>query len=259
MEFGRHCELIVEQAGLLAGHLVGRPGEQLGTAVPSCPGWNVGQLVRHVGGAHREATVVARTGEAPPYDEFRDPTHWYSEPGDCTDAELRELAGWVVAGALELADALRSAGPDVPIKMPIENPTTRFTARRMAYETVMHRADAALALGVEYELDPEVAADGIDEWMELGALPFHFEVHPWMRELLGPGRTLKFAAPERSWVVDLTGDAIRWRHSDELAAVVARGPVTELLLHLYKRRDSRIEVHGDKSLLDYYLERVSFG
>ena len=259
MEFGRHCELIVEQAGLLAGHLVGRPGAQLGVAVPSCPGWNVGQLVRHVGGAHREATVVARTGEAPPYDEFRDPTHWYSEPADCTDIELRELAGWVVAGAHELAEALRSAGPDVPIKMPIEDPTTRFTARRMAHETVMHRADAALALGVEYELDPEVAADGIDEWMELGALPFHFEVHPWMRELLGPGRTLKFAAPEQSWVVDLTGDAIRWRHSDEPTAVVARGPVTELLLHLYKRRDSRIEVQGDKDLLDYYLQRVSFG
>lgn len=66
MEFERHCELIVEQAELLAGHLTGRPGQDLGTAVPSCPGWNVGQLARHVGGAHREATVVARTGEAPP-------------------------------------------------------------------------------------------------------------------------------------------------------------------------------------------------
>ena len=31
--------------------------------------------LRHVGGAHREATVIARTGEAPPDDEFRDPTY----------------------------------------------------------------------------------------------------------------------------------------------------------------------------------------
>ena len=32
----------------------------------------------------------------------------------------------------------------------------------------MHRADAALALGVEYALDPDIAADAVDEWMELG-------------------------------------------------------------------------------------------
>jgi hypothetical protein len=29
-----------------------------------------------------------------------------------------------------------------------------------------------------------------NEWMELGSLPFHFDVHPWMRELLAPGRTI---------------------------------------------------------------------
>lgn len=257
MEFERHCALIVEQAQVLAGHLTA--GKDLGTAVPSCPGWNVGQLVRHVGGAHCEATVIARTGEAPPDDEFRDPTHWYAEPSDCTDDAVHELKAWIVDGARELAGALRAAGPDAPIKMPIDNPTTRFTARRMAHETVMHRADAALALGVPFELEPEVAADGIDEWMELGALPFHFEVHPWMRELLAPGRTLKYAAPEQSWVVDLTGEVIRWRHSDEPTAVTVRGPVTSLLLQLYKRSDDDTAVEGDTTLLDYYRERVSFG
>lgn len=257
MEFERHCDLIVEQAELLAGHLGG--GKDLGREVPSCPGWNVGQLVRHVGGAHREATVIATTGEAPPDDEFRDPTQWYADPSGWTDEAIRELAGWIVDGARVLAETLRSAGPDVPIKMPIDEPTTRFTARRMAHETAMHRADAALALDVPFELDPEVATDGIDEWMELGALPFHFEVHPWMRELLAPGRTLKFAAPEESWVVDLTGDVICWRHSAEPTAVTVRGPLTELLLHLYKRSDEQIEVDGDKDLLGFYRERVSFG
>ena len=259
MEFERHCDLIVEQAELMAGHLAGRPGPDLGTAVPSCPGWNVGQLVRHVGGAHREATVIAQTGVAPPEDECRDPTHWYT--GRCTEAEVQELREWVTAGARDLAKALQEAGPDVPIQMPMEDPTTRFTARRMAHETAIHRADAALALGVPYVLDADVAADAVDEWMELGTLPLHFEVHPWMRELLGPDRTLKFEATDldRSWLVDLTGDAIRWRHSDEPATVAVRGPVTELLLHLYKRGDGTIEVQGDKDLLDYYLERVSFG
>lgn len=258
MEFERHCELIVEQSELLADHL---SGSDLGTPVPSCPGWNVGQLVRHLGGAHREATVIARTGVAPPDDTFRDPTHWYRDPAERTAAAVQELRDWMTAGARELAKTLLEVGPDVPIVMPIERPTTRFTARRMAYETAIHRADAALALGVPYVLDVDAAADAVDEWMELGALPLHFEVHPWMRELLAPGRTVGFHATdlEVTWTVDLTGDAIRWaRSSQGTAKGEVSGPVTELLLVLYKRRPA-LEVHGDSDLLDYYLERVSFG
>jgi len=258
MEFERHCELIVEQAELLAGHLSGR---DLGTPVPSCPGWNVGQLARHVGGAHREATAIARTGAAPGDDDFRDPTHWYRDPAERTDAAVQELRDWLTAGAHELATTLLKVGPDVPIRMPIERPTTRFTARRMAYETAIHRADAALALGVPYVLDADVAADAVDEWMELGALPLHFEVHPWMRELLAPGRTLDFQATDVgvTWTVDLTGDEIRWsRSSGRTAKVEVIGSVVDLLLGLYKRRPV-LHVRGDRELLDYYLERVSFG
>ena len=32
--------------------------------------------------------------------------------------------------------------------------------------------------------------------MELGCLPFHFEVHPWMRELLAPDRTIGLHATD---------------------------------------------------------------
>jgi hypothetical protein len=45
----------------------------------------------------------------------------------------------------------------------------------------------------------------------------HFEVHPRMRELLGPGRTIHLHATDTppqaaaEWLVDLTGDAIVWR------------------------------------------------
>ena len=95
--------------------------------------------------------------------------------------------------------------------------TTKFYARRFAHETVIHRADTTLAVGAEFTVNEEVAVDAIDEWMELGSLPMHFEVHPWVRELLGPGRTLHFhatdTAPEAAaeWLIDLTGDAIVWR------------------------------------------------
>jgi hypothetical protein len=145
---------------------------------------------------------------------------------------------------------------------------SQFYARRFTHESAMHRADATLALGRQYTLDPQVALDTIDEWMELGALPMHFEVHPWVRELFGPSRTLHFhatdTAPEAQaeWFVDLTGEVIVWRRAHEKAAVAVRGSLTDLALVVYKRlpADSeRLEVLGDAELFDYWLERVSFG
>jgi hypothetical protein len=88
-----------------------------------------------------------------------------------------------------------------------------------------------------------------------------------MRELLGPGRALHFHAtdttPEAAeWLLDLTGDTIVWRRAHEKAAVAVRGPLIDLLLIVYKRRPARgdgIEILGDAQLLDFWLERVSFG
>jgi uncharacterized protein (TIGR03083 family) len=254
LPFVRYCTEIVAQAELVRTAIA---GADLATPVPSCPGWNVGQLIRHVGGAHREAETVVRTREQPGPDDFRDPTHF-------DEHDAAALVEWVVAGANHLATTLREAGPNVAVPGPLPDTTSTFAARRMTHETAMHRADAVLALGQQYELDNDVAVDAIDEWLELGSLPMHFDVHPWMRELLAPGRTLHLHATdtEAEWVVDLTGDAITWRRSHEKAPVAVRGPVVELLLLIYKRRPAdsgRVEIIGDEELLDFWLERVSFG
>lgn len=102
--------------------------------------------------------------------------------------------------------------------VPDGRPTPEFWARRYAFETAIHRADAALAVGAEFTVNQAVAIDAIDEWMELGSLPQIFEVHP--------------------------------------------GPLTSLLLVIYGRLPARsegIEILGDPQLLDFWLERVSFG
>lgn len=252
----RYCAEIVTQAELVRSTI---DGADLTVPVPSCPGWNVGQLVRHLGGAQRWAdhVVSSRTPDPVPEDDF----------------EVRELDGfatedpavvgpWLVECATHLAATLREAGPDAKLWTPVEDGTTAFYARRFTHETAMHRADATLALGAEYKQDADLAVDGIDEWMELGSLPMHFDVHPWMRELLGPGRTLHFHATDTQaeWVMDLTGDAITWRRAHEKSAVAIRGPVTDLLLFIYKRRTpDDLEIIGDEQLLDFWLERVSFG
>jgi uncharacterized protein (TIGR03083 family) len=175
---------------------------------------------------------------------------------------------WLAEGAADLADVLRAAGPAAALWTPVPGGSASFYARRFTHETAIHRAGATLALGQRYQLDPEVALDGIDEWMQLRSLPMHFEVHPQMRELLGPGRTLHFHATDTApsaaaeWLVDLTGNAITWRRAHEKAAVAVRGPLIDLLLVIYKRRPASgpgIEVLGDAQLLDFWLDRVSFG
>ena len=260
LDFDDHrCAIIAETDVLCAAV----DGADLTRAVPSCPGWNVGQLLRHLGGAQRWAAEMVRTRATGrlPEDQFRDLSGFAHE-------DPAVVVPWLAAGAKELADTLRIAGPDGPVDTaPIPDGTAMFYARRFTHETAIHRADAVLALGLPFTIDQAIAVDGIDEWMELGALPMHFDVHPWMRELLGPGRTLHFHATDTppdagaEWVVDLTGDALAWRRAHEKAAVAVRGPVADLLLVIYRRQapdNGAVEILGDKALLDFWLQRVSF-
>lgn len=254
MEFDRHCTEIVHQTELLATEL---KAADLRTPVPSCPGWSIGDLARHIGGGHRWAAEMVRTRAADwlPDDQIRQVTG--DDTGDLP-------GGWLVEGATQLADTLRAAGPDVRMFAPFDYDDTRFWARRFANETLVHRADATLAAGAEFVVAPEVAEEGIDEWMELDAMPQHFELKPQKHELLGPGRTLAFEATdaEASWFVDLTGPVINWRRRTGPGAVTLRGALTDLLLVIYRRKavpGPGIDVLGDHTLLDFWLGHVAFG
>ncbi|MFB4312302.1 hypothetical protein [Actinomadura sp. GTD37] len=94
-----------------------------------------------------------------------------------------------------------------------------FYVCRFADETLIHRADATLALGREFTVPGDVAADALGEWMELGSLPMLFDIRPEQRELLGPGRTVHLHATDTSaeWLIELAGDAIAWRRAHEKA------------------------------------------
>lgn len=260
LSFDRYCDEIVTQTDQLRACL---RDADLTAPVPSCPDWTTSQLLRHLGGAHRWVETIVRT-RAPgpvPQDQARDLADAVAE-----DAEA--LGEWLAEGAALLADTLRAAGTEAQMWTAVPGQTTLFWARRMTHETVVHRADAALATGTEYRLDQDVAADALDEWLELGSLPQLFEVHPERRELLGPGRTLHLHATDTEdgagaeWLIDLTGDTIAWRRAHEKAAVAVRGPLTDLLLLVYRRHPARatgIEILGDAELLDFWLERVAFG
>ncbi|MDT0345853.1 maleylpyruvate isomerase family mycothiol-dependent enzyme [Streptomyces litchfieldiae] len=224
--------------------------------VPTCPEWNLGQLLRHVGGTHRWAETIVRTRatELVPDDLVND-VFGYG------DKDPAVLDAWLADGARALDEALAEAGPDVRVWTVVPDQPLAFWARRMLFETVVHRADAAWTLGARYEVEAAVARDGLDEWMGFGTLPEVYDVAA-AEPLLGAGRTLHFRAtdqPADEWLVDLTGDAPTWQHTGGDAAVTVSGPLADLLLLVYGRPvDERVEVSGDTALLGLWLERTGF-
>ena len=52
----------------------------------------------------------------------------------------------------------------------------------------------------------------------------------------GRALALSQTGNDGEWLIDLTGDAITWRRAHDKAAGAVRGPLTDLLLVIYKRR-----------------------
>lgn len=262
LSYARYCDEIVTQTDLLRMQI---RDADMTASVPTCPGWNLGQLLRHLGGAHRAIEKFVRTqaDRGPDDNGWRDLSAYTNE----NPAVLDE---WLAEGAALLADSLRKAGSESSAFNPVPGgvQTTVFSARRMTHETVIHRSDATLAIGEAFNVAPDIAVDAIDEWMELTAIPEMFDMIPTRRGMLGPGRTLRFRASDLThaeiteWFVDLTGNLVIWRRARGEAAVSLTAPLTDILLILYRRRPIHgegVTIHGDANVLESWQELTAFG
>ncbi|MER5988512.1 maleylpyruvate isomerase family mycothiol-dependent enzyme [Streptomyces sp. NPDC001787] len=293
--YDRYCDELRVQTALLRSSV---EGADMTAPVAACPGWTLGQLLRHVGSTHHWAATVVRTRATGPV-----PEDLVNDVSGYADAEPAAMDAWLAEGTALLVDALRTAGPTARVWTPGPGGSTLFWARRMLHEAVVHRADAYRTAGAEFTLDEDIAVDGIDEWMGFGAVPEVIAPRPGVPPLLGPGRTLRFhgvgATPGAAveWLVDLTGDRVlsrrtderdggrggvsggiggrvsggggvsggdderEDRHEDRRAAVTVRATMSDLLLLLYRRRTptgTGIGIDGDAGLLDLWVERSGF-
>ncbi|MEU3842578.1 maleylpyruvate isomerase family mycothiol-dependent enzyme [Streptomyces sp. NPDC028635] len=250
----RYCSAILDQTDRLRTLL---EGADVTARVPTCPAWNLGQLVRHVSGAHRwvETVVRSRATEEVPHDLVDDVFHY-------DDRDPAVLGGRLADGARELVEAFTEAGEEVRVWTAMPGRPVSFWARHALFETVVHRADAAWTVGARYALDPAVARHGLDVWMDFGLLPEVYGGGDGAGPLLGEGRSLCFTPGEQpgpGWFVDLGPDGPRWEHADRPAAVTVRGPLADLLLLMYGRPvHDRLGIRGDRPLLDLWLRRTGF-
>ncbi|MGY5135107.1 maleylpyruvate isomerase N-terminal domain-containing protein [Streptomyces nigrescens] len=267
MSYARYCAEIVAQTDLLRSRI---EGADLATPVPTCPDWNLGQLLWHLGGAHRWAETIVRTRAAEPVSD-----ELVNDVSGATGKDLAAVDAWLAEGAGQLADTLRAAGPEAQVWTVAPGGTPEFWARRMVHETVVHRADADFAIAAAspaprtttpgpapapgvpaFTVAQEVATDALDEWMGFASLPLVFEAKPELRDLMSEGRTLHFhatdTAPETAadWLIGLDGDTLTWSRTHAPATVAVRAPLAELLLLVYGRRathEARTTSSGNNS------------
>ena len=254
LSYEQRLDAGVAQTALLVS---GVADADLSVPVPATPDWTLNQLLRHLGYAHRWIEQLIRE-RIPDADRSLSKAHSVDAYAGETAAEL---GPWLTEGAALLASAMREVSPDEPIAVLFPGePGPHFWARRMAHETWVHRFDAFEALGLPFEVDPVVAADGLHEWMKVG-LRIVFLRRPEFGELLGEGNTLVFEATDTDtrWLVDLTGTAPAARQDEGSGAVTVRGPAADLVLALYRRREpDGLEVSGDGALLKEFVSRARF-
>ncbi|MER6527571.1 maleylpyruvate isomerase family mycothiol-dependent enzyme [Streptomyces sp. NPDC001508] len=239
-------------------------GADLSAPVPTCPDWRLEELVCHLGGALRwvAATIAGRAQERIPNDEVPE----IAGPGPGSAPAV--LDAWFAHSGRLVVDALREAGPDTEVWAWADDRSSGFWARRMAHEITVHRADATLAAGLPYEVAPDIAADAIDEWLELVEWVQHNMAHDPARDMRGPDRSIHLHATDAppgldaEWLIRLDENGVRHSRGHARATVALRGPLTSVLLAFYRRLplDSpELEVVGERGVLEFWLERTAFG
>ena len=224
------------------------------TPVPTCPGWSLKQLFRHVGRGDRWAATIVRTGR--PLD-----------PREVADGRPPEggLVEWLHGGATAILDAVKEAGPDTPVWTFTGPQPSAWWIRRRCAEVLVHRADATLALGLDYAVDAAHAADGVAEW--LGLLAARKTAHEPAGDTapLADGASLHLHATDDGigaageWFVRGVDGGVVWEHGHAKGDVAVRGTAADLLLALLRRRPSdSVEAIGDADVWTRWLANTGF-
>lgn len=234
----RYVSAIVEEFDALAQ----AAGRDLTVRVPTCPEWSTADLVYHVADVYwswravvEQRRTESSTGEFAP------------RPAD------EDLVAWAGDEARLLANLLEVTDPHTRVWTWAPQKDVAFVQRRMAQESVVHRVDAELAAGFRRPVPPDLAADGVDEF-----LAFFLPDEP--ASLAGPGESVHLHATDSGdeWLVTVRDGALTTEREHAKGDVAVRAAVSDLLLLLWRRvHPEDVEVHGDRSALDRFLSRPS--
>lgn len=210
--------------------------------VPSCPGWTVDSVLRHVATVYLHKVEILRLG--------RLPEPW---PPDLTSREALELyddARGKVVTALEEAGTSLATWTFSP-----DDKTSALWYRRMALESAVHRVDAEQAHDAVTRVDPELALDGIDELLVL------MLGGPWWEEgdtEHAVDATVRITSAGRSWTIraDATSATVTPGTEGEVDAEVFGDP-HNMFLWLWGRLPiDSVQTAGSDTAVQEFRARV---
>jgi uncharacterized protein (TIGR03083 family) len=228
------------------GRLLAAAAEEAGTdaKVPTCPDWQVRDLLRHTGAVHRWAAAFVADG------------HPEGRPlGELPDLDSGELVAWYRDSHRHLVDTLAGASPDVECFAFLPAPSAlAFWTRRQAHETTVHRFDAESARGgTPTAIATDFAADGIDELLR------GFHARPKSRVRTSTPRILRIRTEDADavWTVRLSPEPpVTTRDAALDAECELSGPAEQLYLSLWNRLPMPT-VTGDQTLASLWRETSS--
>lgn len=199
--------------------------EVLDAPVPACPGWDVRDLLSHVGYVYLHKVGSIRTGARP-------------DPWPPADVDDSDPVRFVRDSCDVLLDTLRTADPDAEgWTWNDEDQTHGFWFRRMAQEVAIHRVDGEQAHAVANgqasvtAIDEDIAVDGIDEFLHL------FVGGSWADEQVEHpvGATVAVSAGGRSWTLWVDAAHVGVARGTETADVWVSGAADAVYLWLWGR------------------------
>ena len=221
----------------------------LDALVVTCPGWTISDLVLHVGEVHRWATAAVASEATKLGDLPSDSLGPLPAPADTID--------WFCDGAVKLRDTLAEADPSVEYAAFLADPAEPrllFWARRQTMETSVHRVDAESALGRCTPMAPEVALDGIDEFLTgflpRSRTPLRAETPHCLQ--IAPTYT------DRRWTVSISDEMpVTARRATDADCIVT-GSASDIYLALWNRGSlNTLQIEGDRAAIDLLRDSVN--
>ena len=224
-----------------------RSAPDLDVPVPSCPGWTLADLAQHIGAGRRSWAATVAAGAAATGRVLPDPEE-ATAPRDRV-----ALDAWLAASTQQLLDALAEAGPDRPCWTwwgASQSPqTSGAVARHQLQEVAVHTWDAQLAVGAPQPLPPQVALDGVEEFLSTCVAT----TSPWPYE---PATVVYRATEGAAWRLGLSAEGAR---AERLAGadgawepdVTGSATASDLVLLMYGRLPVDVlDIDGDRRPLD---------
>lgn len=227
----------------------------LDVAISPCPGWDMRELVRHLGLIHLWAAgnMAFPKQDWLDVDDLTDMAQMWPDLASSWPEDA-ELVAWYRKTLDNLLYVLRTSPPDLECFsfLPAPTPLTMWS-RRQASEIAIHRFDAEQTRNQETHYEAEFAADMLDELLiGFASRPRKVDIevtcsmHVWATDL------------DQHWFITIGPEGIETsrietsRQGGDVDLVI-KGSAAELYLLMWNRTSgSTVDLSGDEGALDIW-------